>query len=251
MINQRDWTRGDANRLEKMQFLLDEVERVGGPSDFNLKVFVTTRWFVSLRMWIKIQRYVTHFHMAYNYLNSRWARYHQDPLTNMQPLVPRPPKIRNFNAIPVHNFHLKHIRIDATLFYQIACKLCALKLAVGMKGGKVNISRDWYNLNPSYYWNFVFDMKKIKKIGGPNKTFDCTIMTNSDSVSLIFVKANRALDQIDLAKIRRMYENFEFVYELGVDPGVRTWNATVRRRIDTGSEVCESEMNTFYCMCIH
>lgn len=250
LINQRDWTRGDANRMDKMQFLLNEVERVGGPSDFNLKQFVTTQWFASLQMWIKIQRYVTHFQTTYSYLNSRWARYHQDPLSNMEPIVPRPPKIHNFNAIPIHNYHLKHIRIDTALFYAIACKLGALKLMVGKSGRKVNISRDWYNQNPSYYWQNVFDMKKIKRIGGNNKTFDCTIMTDSVSVSLIYVKANRALDEIDLAKIRRMYQNFEFVYELGVDPGVRTWNATVRRRIDTGSEVCAFEMNTFYCMCI-
>lgn len=100
----------------------------------------------------------------------------------MQPIVPRPPKIHNLNAIPIHNHHLKHIRIDGTLFYEIACKLGALKFAVGKSGRNVNLSREWYNLNPSYYWNFVFDFK----------TFDCNIITNSDSISLIFWKPIQA-----------------------------------------------------------
>lgn len=163
----------------------------------------------------------------------------------MQPIVPRPPKIRNFNAIPVHNYHLKHIRVDVSLFYEIACKLGALKKGMGKNGRKVNIPRDWYNANPANFWGYVFDMPKINRIGGRNKRFDCTIMTDSVSVSLIYVKANRALNQIDLERIRRMYENNEFVYELGVDPGVRTWNATCRRRIATGSEVFQFKITAF------
>lgn len=245
LINQRDWTRGDANRVQKVRFLLNEVKRIGGPNDFNLKEFVTTHWFASLQMWIRIQRQITHFYTTYSYLNSQWVKYRQNPYTNMMPLVPRPPKIRNFNAIPVHDYHLKHIRVDTTLFFQIACKLGALKKEIGKNGRKVNIPKEWYDANPAHYWQYVFDMPKINRIGGQNKTFDLTIMTDSVSVSLIYVKANRPLDQIDLEKIRRMYANFEFVYELGVDPGVRTWNATVRRRIDTGTEVCQFKMTAF------
>lgn len=245
LVNQHNWTRGEVNRMQKMRFLLAEVERIGGPSNYNLKEFVTIHWFASLKMWMKIQRYVTNFHTTYSYLINRWGRYHQNPLTNMQPIVPRPPKIRNFNAIPVHNYHLKHIRVDVSLFYEIACKLGALKKGMGKNGRKVNIPRDWYNANPANFWGYVFDMPKINRIGGRNKRFDCTIMTDSVSVSLIYVKANRALNQIDLERIRRMYENNEFVYELGVDPGVRTWNATCRRRIATGSEVFQFKITAF------
>lgn len=54
-------------------------------------------------------------------------------------------------------------------------------------------------------------------------------MTDSVSVSLLYVKANRALDRIDLEKTRRMHENFEFLYELGVDPDQESWDANTHQ----------------------
>lgn len=38
-------------------------------------------------------------------------------------------------------------------------------------------------------------------------------------------------------EIRRKYVNGEFDVELGIDPGMRTWNATVRYDLRTGIEV--------------
>ncbi|XP_055317515.1 uncharacterized protein LOC129576423 [Sitodiplosis mosellana] len=236
LVNQRDWTHGNADRYRKMQFLLSEVVRIGGPANHNLKEFVTEDWFASLRMWIKIQRNISYFHTTYGILNSEWAKYKSDHVTNKMPLVPRPPKVKNFIAIPVHDFDLKHIRIDVTLFYEIACGLGALKHAIGKRGGKVNISREVYNKNPAQWWKHVFNMKKINKIGGRKMKFDCSIMTDSVSVSLMYIKSNRMLDAKDLKTIEDMYREGRFVYELGIDPGVRTWNATVRRTVATGDE---------------
>lgn len=239
LVNQRDWTHGYGDRVQKMTFLLNEVHRVGGPANNNLKEFVTVHWFRSIHMWINIQRQISHFHTSYAYLNSEWGKFKQDPCTNKQPLVPRPPKVKNFNAIPVHDYHLKHIRIDTTQFFDIARKLGALNLTKGKSGQLVCVPKHWYTQNPAYYWSYVFDMRKIQQIGGRHKTFDCSIMTDSVAVSLIYVKTDRALNEIDLKeRIIQKYENNEFVYELGVDPGVRTWNATVRRRIANGTEVC-------------
>ncbi|XP_055317529.1 uncharacterized protein LOC129576435 isoform X2 [Sitodiplosis mosellana] len=187
-------------------------------------------------MWIKIQRNISYFHTTYGMLNSEWAKYKSDPVTNKMPLVPRPPKVKNFIAIPVHDFDLKHIRIDVTLFYEIACGLGALKHAIGKRGGKVSISREVYNKNTAQWWKHVFNMKKINKIGGRKIKFDCSIMTDSVSVSLMYIKSNRTLDAKDLKTIEDMYRGERFVYELGIDPGVRTWNATVRRTVATGDE---------------
>lgn len=63
-------------------------------------------------------------------------------------------------------------------------------------------------------------------------------MTDSASVSLIYVQADCTLTKIDLERIKTMYANNEFVYELRAGPGKRTWNATVRRRKNTGTDVC-------------
>lgn len=236
LINQRIWT-ADPVRIRKLKFLLNEVLLVGGPRDFALKKFVNVNWFASLRMWIKIQRQISKFHMQNSYLYGLWHKYKEDPENNKKPIVEKPPKIRNFIAIPIHDFDLKHIKIDCTLFFEIACKLGALKRAKGLRGQPVNISREEYYQNPAQWWKYVFDMKKINKIGKRNKTFDCTIVTDSVSVSLMYIKCDRPLTEIDVQKIKDMYDNERFVYELGIDPGVRTWNATVRRHIATDTEV--------------
>lgn len=236
LVNQRDWSRGE-ERTRKMWFLLEEVKKVGGPVDFNLKEFATKHWFASLRMWVEIQRHIEKFHATYGYLNHIWAKFKEDRINNKEPTAPQPPKIDNFNAIPLHNFHLRHIQVDNTLFYAIACKLGALKVAPGQRKKFINISAEEYKANPHRWWGHVFDMRKINRLGKRHKTFDCTIMTDSVSVSLMFIKANRPLVETDVEKIKEMYRNEQFVYELGIDPGARTWNATVRRHIATNTEV--------------
>jgi hypothetical protein len=43
---------------------------------------------------------------------------------------------------------------------------------------------------------------------------------------------------MDDESVKRRYYGRSVVYEIGIDPGLRTWNATVRRNIRTGKEVC-------------
>lgn len=58
------------------------------------------------------------------------------------------------------------------------------------------------------------------------------------SVSIHYKVKTEALDKlVDAQLVKQLYENGEFVYELGIDPGMKTWNATVRRNIATGKEV--------------
>lgn len=181
-------------------------------------------------------------------LNDLWRRHYRDPANNPMPRIPRPPKIRNFRAIPVHNFHTKNIRIDLHLFYQIACKLGALKLAKGKRTKLIDISKDVYDANDAnlrFYWDRVFDMDKIDRVG-KQKTFDFAIVTDGVAVSLCFVKPEREPISYSDDEIRQMYENMQFTFVLGMDPGVRTWNATVRKHIQSGVEVCiQYNYNTF------
>lgn len=130
----------------KMQFLLKEVKRIGGPPNNKLKEFVTGNWFnQTIQTFVNISRQIDHFHKTYAFLNTVRARYMKDCRTNQQSRVPRPPKVNNFKAIPVHDYHLKHIRIDSRQFYEIACKFMVLKEAKGMSGKPANISREVYH----------------------------------------------------------------------------------------------------------
>lgn len=250
LVNQRDWTGRSPERQRKMQFLLNEVERIGGPPDNNLKQFVTRDWFKAIKMFVNISRQIDHFHKTYAFLNTAWARYMKDRRTNQQPRVPRPPKVNNFKAIPVHDYHLKHIRIDTKQFYEIASKFMVLKEAKGKRGKPVNISREVYNSYPAYFWGKLFDMDKINQIGGNNMQFDFSIVTNSVSVSLNYIKLNCESNEIGLEQIKEMYDKCEFVFELGIDPGIKTFNATVRRRIANQTEVNEHLVKFMYKLLI-
>lgn len=158
--------------------------------------------------------------------------------------------MNNFKAIPVHDYHLKHIRIDTKQFYEIASKFMVLKEAKGKRGQPVNISREVYNSYPAYFWGKLFDMDKINQIGGNNKQFDCSIVTNSVSVSINYIKLNCESNEIGLEQIKEMYDKCEFVFELGIDPGIKTFNATVRRRIENQTEVNEHLVKFTYKLLI-
>lgn len=69
--------------------------------------------------------------------------------------------------------------------------------------------------------------------------FDFAIVTDSVSVSLCFVKPEQQCQPLSNDEIKTMYENHQFTFVLGIDPGVRTWNATVRKHILSGVEVNE------------
>ncbi|XP_031621014.1 uncharacterized protein LOC116339333 [Contarinia nasturtii] len=168
-------------------------------------------------------------------LKQHWFQYRRDPNNNVMPTTPLPPKIKNFLVIPVHDFDMKHIRIDIHLFYLIASKFGALKLAKGKRGQPINIEKTEYDSNPAIYWDLIFELPKISKLGN-GKEFDFAVATDSVAVSLCFVKPERNTPELDNNTIKEKYNNFEFDYVLGIDPGVRTWNATVRKHVRSGNE---------------
>lgn len=223
---------------ENVNRLLDQARLIGIPVGQRLCDLVRSHWMQMIPIFVNIQRQIFNHHQRYELLNDLYRRHYRDPANNAMPTVKRPPKIRNFHVIPIHNFHMKHIRIDSHCFYYIACKLGALKMAKGQRGQATNIAKKDYDNNLSHCWNRIFNMDKIEKIGKANKTFDFAIVTDSVDVSLCCLKPDRPSRELTNEQIDNMYENNQFHFVLAMDPGVRTWNATVRKHILSGVEVC-------------
>ncbi|XP_055310390.1 uncharacterized protein LOC129573626 [Sitodiplosis mosellana] len=105
----------------------------------------------------------------------------------------------------------------------------------GSSGQPDNISKKVYDSNPFVSWDTIFNMDKIKNVGN-GKTFDYAIVTDSVAVSLCFLKPECPSHEYSHEQINEMYENGVFRFALGMDPAVRTWNATVRKHIASGVE---------------
>lgn len=222
---------------ENVNLLLQHAELIGIPVGRRLEDIVRNNWFQTIPIFINIQRQIFQHHENVQLLNDRWQAYNRDPANITKPNIARPPKIRNFRAIPIHDFHMKHIRIDIHLFYEVACKLGALKLTKGVFGKPVNISKEEYDRNPHLYWDPIFKMDKIDRIAKNRMVFDYAIVTDSVDVSLCYQKPILPAAELTNEEIKFRYENNWFTFVLGMDPGVRTWNATVRKHIASGVEV--------------
>lgn len=88
-----------------------------------------------------------------------------------------------------------------------------------------------------HYWSQIFDLDRINRLARSKKRFDYRILSDGVSVSIQYKQKKDAFKPIDDAKLRQMYMNGEFESELGIDPNLKTFNATVRRDIKTGKEV--------------
>lgn len=122
-------------------------------------MFNDHHWMQMIPIFINIQRLVFDHHQQYELLNNLYRRHYRDPANNAMPSVKRPPKIRNFHVIPIHNFQVKHIRIDSHCFYQFACKLGALKLTKGKRGQVKNIEH-----NTQVYREQITDLQNNCKL---------------------------------------------------------------------------------------
>lgn len=202
----------------KMDFLIDELREIGGESAVHIMTLMNNyNWFKSMSMWIKIQRQIEKFHIEHNPLQFRGH-------------IPNPPKIKNFSAVPLCNFQLKHIKIDNTELTEIATR----KMKTFEKEDKY-----WqYDDNRPDCWSSIFDLDKIRKIGKQHKDFYYQFVSDSVSVSLMYVKKKRMTDgETQLKMISVDLNKGKIIYELGIDPGMRTYNATVRRTVKTNKEV--------------
>lgn len=142
-----DGTDGDPDRIMKMDTLIEALVEIGGEDARDMRKFVNVDWFKSLQMWVKMQRQIEEFHV-----------------THPRTTTPTPPKIRNFAAIPLCNFQLKHIKIDNTELTEI----CTRKSQMGTFKNVDDNNNDNGNANDNRddCWNSVFDMEKIRRIEG-------------------------------------------------------------------------------------
>lgn len=234
-----DGTNGDQIREYNMDLLLGEVIDAGGPVG-DMNEFVRNDWFRSLFMWLNIQRQIEDFH-------ENLALFDRHNRHQRNSSAPKPPKVRNFTVIPLSGFQLKHIRIDNSELLQISKKLHAFKEVDGSNRNQI----DW--------WSSLFNFHKINQIcrsPDSGREFKFSFVTDSVSISLLFAKPNREEDVSAEAQEKKKHEIWQkwfsdqMVYELGIDPGMRTWNATVRRNYRTGKEVfIQNEMLPLFSLC--
>lgn len=122
------------------------------------------------------------------------------------------------------------------VFYRM---LAELKLLPQVNGKQAN--ENYIRQNRVEQWNRIFDFTVINRVLKKNKEFHYTIVSNGVSVSILYrMKKEDLKCLLDDGIIRKRYLEGKFVYELGIDPGMKTWNATVRRTIKTGKEVSVS-----------
>lgn len=242
----RDITGNDIGAQQRLGVLLDELRHCGAPGDCNIRNFVSDNWFKSLRMWLEIQRHVQNFNLAYANIRNSWYLFRKYPLYVTKPTVLEPPHINNFVVIPMCSFQRRHIRIDTDVLYQLLCAAKnktekrtepLLPRKIGKNGNWINITAAEFRRNPTGSWGLFFDTEKIVSMVRGKKEFDNSILTDGVSVTVCYLRQSRPVSAIPNEEVIRQYEGGKFWYELGIDPGMKTWNSTVRKDIRTGEEV--------------
>lgn len=216
-IKRYDSTRGNVGRLNKGNYLLAVVREIGGPTDNDIAKFTRDNWFKSMPMWLTMQQYIDEFH------------------DEQQRNGVRVPKIKNLSVVPICSHMRKPIRIDADVLYRM---LCETKL-IPLGENKRQVVVGFVCQNKEYFFNQIFNMDKIHRILKSNKEFHYQIVSDGVSVSILYKVPKRVLQEMQNDHIvkKRYFEGF-YVYEIGIDPGMKTWLAVVRRHINTGKEVC-------------
>lgn len=239
--NRRDTT-DSPEREQRLGELLDELRWLGAPDDCDIKKFVESdeTWFESIRMWTEIQREINIFHQVYKDRRDK-------------------PQIKNFTVVPMCSFQRRHIRIDTDVLYEILAKVkeeddgkvkekdgekakCLLPKKCGMtrKDGTTkwrNFTKTDLYKNEMGGWSLFFDMEKILKLRNNKNDFHFQLLSDGVSVSIQYQEPKHKPAEISDEEVLRQYRAGVFKYELGIDPGMRTWNATVRRCIRTKEEV--------------
>lgn len=257
LFNNQDWTDGDEHRLYKLHTLRAKVIELGFPAHqwLYFKAYVKHNWLHSMWIFAKIQPEVEEFIIKYKFLNAQWYAYNQHQYKNkkkkknnemsppLKPSVPMPPTVHNFTVVPMCRFQLKHVRFDHADIHALTNNTTDLKQIWNEKTGNFNIpQKAYYNDRKEELWGIMFNMKQIKRIAKKNKRkhFHFQILTDSVSASLLFKKPkqNNIIDHEAVkSMIRAKYGEGYYVYEIGIDPGDKTYIAAVIRNIRTGVEV--------------
>jgi len=208
--------------------LLDWV--LSGPIDDDILGDTKQNWFQSLPMWLYMQSYISNYHDRV-----------QDP--NNYPDEIELPVIKNLSVIPICGHMRKPVHIDADVLYRM---MSETKNPARDEFGRV-VNVGYVTSRKEHYFNEIFNMAKIDRVLKGNKKFHHYVLCDGVSVSILYKVPKATIDELvnnDLVK--QQYYDGHFVYELGIDPGMKTWNATVRRHIDSNKEVCSWFLNTLY-----
>lgn len=236
--NRRDTTR-DADERERLGVLLNDLRECGAPEDCNIINYVGEQWFHSIWMWLQMQRYVQRFQRAYANVNNSWNLFRRFPQCVQRPEAPKPPKSRNFTIIPMCTFQRKHIRIDTDQLYQLVCKTEIVPKKIGKTKAKefVNVTGNEFLINKDGSWDLFFNRAEIERVVRGRKVFDKQIVSDGVSSTVLYLKPTAEKQPISNEEVLDMYFGGMFYYILGVDPGERTYNATVQKNINTHEEV--------------
>lgn len=229
-IKRYDSTRGNVDRLNKRNHLLSIVRANGGPADDDVSKFTRDNWFKSLPLWLNLQQSIDMYH--------DWQQQQQQNGL-------RTPKLKNLSVIPICSHMRKHIRIDADVLYRM---LCETKL-IGKDENGIQPTGSYVCANKEWYFKGVFNVDKINRMLKANKTFHYQIVSDGVSASILYTVPQTVLETMQSDGIvKRKYYDGQFVYEIGMDPGMKTWVAVVRRHIDTGKEVFVNISIEFHCL---
>lgn len=223
-IRRYDSTQGNNNKVFKCRMLLNFVREIGGPIDDDITKDSSEDWFASLPLWLQMQREIDDFHI--------WAEINAIDT----------PKIKNLKVIPTGSHLRNYIEIDADVIYRIMAELKILPKIEGIPSKKMCSHVCKYK---EHFFNEIFDLPKIGRIVKGRKEFRHHIYSDGVGASILYnVTKNELESLVDDGILKKKYLNGEFIYELGIDPGIKTWNATVRRHISTKKEVC---MQFLFC----
>lgn len=218
----RDTTNGDEERQLRLGELLDELRFMGAPYDCNIKQYVKDNWFESMYMWTGIQREIASFNRTYHDRRDK-------------------PKIKNFVVVPMCSFQRRHICIDTDALYNIVCsgkqvpKKLSKKIAKDGTCNWINVLKTEFTSNIKGSWNLFFDVDKINKLAQNKKDFIFQIVSDGVSASIRYGKPKIPPAELSDDEVREMFG--DFTYATGIDPGMKTWCAVVRRNLNTGEEV--------------
>ncbi|XP_031631483.1 uncharacterized protein LOC116345884 [Contarinia nasturtii] len=193
------------------------VREVGGPTnDHNIKdLSKGDYWFKATAMWLVMQTEIDEWH--------NWA---QDNNVKI-------PNIKNLSVVPLPDYQRKAVFMCNDVFYRMLAESKQLPQVDGRQA-----TESYIRQNKEFYWNQVFDLTTINRKLKKNKEFHYTIVSNGESVSIMYRMSKQYEQQMQNDDIlRKQFIGGKFAYELGIDPGMKTWNATVRRNIKTKKEV--------------
>lgn len=235
------------DRREKRENLMNMIRDASWYEIRNDNVMEFTRdhWLMSIPMWLTMQREIAQFNTDAGYREqrrdqrqevrkqrrqkNRKTKKHEKSDDN------KPPFIKNLTVIPICSFLRTHIMIGNFELYKMFCETeCIPKDQQGKQIESTEITRF-----KTHYWNQWFDLTKIVRMATRQKQFHYEIVTDGKSVSILYERKKGAGTGATMTKeeIIQKYLRGEFIYEVGIDPGMKTWNASVRRTIATGKEV--------------